>query len=137
MHAAAIWNYWLAPVLSLLYSFWSDMLLWLKLLCPKKGRRTVSQQGLLYKSYTTQGTCVHLKVLVFVLQVYHMPGSSDNFVTAFRTWLNKYGGGGPFGPMDESWLQVGSTVSAMHCSCQLQSKYAGSSTAIDDSRHLS
>ncbi len=71
------------------------------------------------------------------MQVYHMPGSSDNFVTAFRTWLNKYGGGGPFGPMDESWLQVGPTVSAMHCSCQPQSKYAGSSTAIDDSRHLS
>ncbi|DBB17840.1 TPA: hypothetical protein ACH3X3_002860 [Trebouxia sp. C0006] len=41
-----------------------------------------------------------------VAQVYHMPGSSDNFVTAFRTWLNKYGGGGPFGPMDETWLQA-------------------------------
>ena len=41
-----------------------------------------------------------------VVQVYHMPGSSDNFVTAFRTWLNKYGGGGPFGPMNERWLQV-------------------------------
>ena len=40
------------------------------------------------------------------MQVYHMPGSSDNFVTAFRTWLSKYGGGGPFGPMDSTWLQV-------------------------------
>ncbi|KAL3140600.1 hypothetical protein ABBQ32_005170 [Trebouxia sp. C0010 RCD-2024] len=41
-----------------------------------------------------------------VAQVYHMPGSSDNFVTAFRTWLSKYGGGGPFGPMDHHWLQA-------------------------------
>lgn len=41
-----------------------------------------------------------------VIQVYHMPGSSDNFVTAFRTWLSKYGGGGPFGAMDGTWLQV-------------------------------
>ena len=41
-----------------------------------------------------------------MVQVYHMPGSSDNFVTAFRTWLDKYGGGGPFGPMDQQWLQV-------------------------------
>ena len=40
------------------------------------------------------------------MQVYHMPGQSDNFVTAFRTWLQKHGGGGPWGPMDASWLQV-------------------------------
>ena len=50
-----------------------------------------------------------LRVL-HVVQVYHMPGSSDNFVTAFRAWLNKYGGGGPFGPMDERWLQVSSSM---------------------------
>lgn len=51
-------------------------------------------------------------VAQLLLQVYHMPGSSDNFVTAFRTWLNKYGGGGPFGPMDDKWLQVSLTKSA-------------------------
>lgn len=59
--------------------------------------------------------CLQLKVyavseVLHVVQVYHMPGSSDNFVTAFRAWLNKYGGGGPFGPMDERWLQVSSQM---------------------------
>lgn len=65
-----------------------------------------------------------------LLQVYHMPGSSDNFVTAFRTWLSKYGGGGPFGPMDHHWLQVSlllmshtvpapiSTMSFMQSACK-------------------
>ncbi|KAK9812641.1 hypothetical protein WJX72_001174 [[Myrmecia] bisecta] len=39
-------------------------------------------------------------------QVYHMPGASDAYVSAFRTWLARSGGGGPFGPMDEEWLQA-------------------------------
>lgn len=51
------------------------------------------------------------------LQVYHMPGSSDNFVTAFRTWLSKYGGGGPFGPMDHQWLQVSLLLVSHTCAC--------------------
>ena len=56
--------------------------------------------------YWDNAQSIRLQQLLLLLQVYHMPGSSDNFVTAFRTWLNKYGGGGPFGPMDHHWLQV-------------------------------
>ncbi|KAL6778308.1 hypothetical protein ACKKBG_A17685 [Auxenochlorella protothecoides x Auxenochlorella symbiontica] len=37
-------------------------------------------------------------------QVYHMPGASDALVTAFRTWIQKMAGGGPFGAQDEGWL---------------------------------
>jgi len=37
-------------------------------------------------------------------QVYYMPGASDAYVAAFRTWINKQGQGGPFGKMDEEWL---------------------------------
>ena len=48
-----------------------------------------------------------------------MPGQSDNFVTAFRAWLQKYGGGGPWGPMDASWLQVTHLV-ATHQPLHLQ-----------------
>lgn len=44
-------------------------------------------------------------------QVYYMPGSSDSYVTAFRNWIRKFGHGGPFGPQNEAWLQVGSLVS--------------------------
>jgi hypothetical protein len=36
-------------------------------------------------------------------KVYHMPGPSDAYVMAFRGWLEKVGGGGPFGPQDEAW----------------------------------
>jgi hypothetical protein len=53
MHVAGIWNHWLDRVLSLLYSFWSNMLLWLKLLCRKKRRWIVSQQEVLDRTYTT------------------------------------------------------------------------------------
>ena len=49
---------------------------------------------------------IHWRRWIHAMQVYHMPGQSDNFVTAFRTWLQKHGGGGPWGPMDASWLQV-------------------------------
>lgn len=38
-------------------------------------------------------------------QVFYMPGASDSYVTSFRTWLNKIGGGGPFGPQDKKWLE--------------------------------
>jgi hypothetical protein len=41
-----------------------------------------------------------------VAQVYHMPGASDNYVTAFRNFLDKQAGGGPWGPMDKVWLQA-------------------------------
>ena len=51
--------------------------------------------------------------------MYHMPGQSDNYVTAFRSWLQKHGGGGPWGPMDASWLQVGS-CSPQVCSGALE-----------------
>lgn len=37
-------------------------------------------------------------------QVYYMPGASDVYVGAFRTWINKQGQGGPFGKMNEEWL---------------------------------
>ena len=39
-------------------------------------------------------------------KVYHMPGASDAYVTAFRSWLQRSAGGGPFGPQDQRWLQV-------------------------------
>ena len=39
-------------------------------------------------------------------KVYHMPGASDAYVTAFRSWLQRSAGGGPFGPQDQKWLQV-------------------------------
>lgn len=41
-------------------------------------------------------------------KVYHMPGASDAYVTAFRSWLQRSAGGGPFGPQNEEWLKVGS-----------------------------
>lgn len=37
-------------------------------------------------------------------QVYYMPGASDAYVATFRTWLEKIGGGGPFGPQNAKWL---------------------------------
>ena len=42
---------------------------------------------------------------MFFFQVYHMPTSSDAFVVALHNWLNRWGGGGPFGAIDASWLQ--------------------------------
>lgn len=39
-------------------------------------------------------------------QVYHMPGASDAFVVAFRNWIDREAGGGPFGHMDKKWLQA-------------------------------
>lgn len=33
-----------------------------------------------------------------------MPGASDAYVTGFRSWLQQFGGGGPFGPQNEAWL---------------------------------
>lgn len=35
-----------------------------------------------------------------------MPGASDAYVTAFRSWLQRSAGGGPFGPQNEDWLKV-------------------------------
>ncbi|KAH7622547.1 hypothetical protein Ndes2526B_g03378 [Nannochloris sp. 'desiccata'] len=37
-------------------------------------------------------------------QVYYMPGSSDAYVMAFRGWLDRIAGGGPFGPQNAAWL---------------------------------
>ena len=37
-------------------------------------------------------------------QVYYMPGASDAYVATFRQWLEKIGGGGPFGPQNAAWL---------------------------------
>lgn len=37
-------------------------------------------------------------------QVYWMPGASDAYVAAFRTWLERAAGGGPFGPQNAAWL---------------------------------
>jgi hypothetical protein len=34
-----------------------------------------------------------------------MPTSADAFVVALHSWLYRWGGGGPFGPIDASWLQ--------------------------------
>ncbi len=39
-------------------------------------------------------------------QVYRMPGQSDAYVAAFRRWLDRVGGGGPWGPMGRDWLEV-------------------------------
>ena len=33
-----------------------------------------------------------------------MPGASDAYVATFRQWLEKIGGGGPFGPQNAAWL---------------------------------
>jgi hypothetical protein len=33
-----------------------------------------------------------------------MPGSSDAYVMAFRGWLDRVAGGGPFGPQNAAWL---------------------------------
>lgn len=35
-----------------------------------------------------------------------MPGASDAYVAGFRNWLQRFAGGGPFGPQNEHWLQV-------------------------------
>ena len=35
-----------------------------------------------------------------------MPGASDAYVTAFRSWLQRSAGGGPFGPQNAEWLKV-------------------------------
>ncbi|KAL4451506.1 hypothetical protein ABPG75_007168 [Micractinium tetrahymenae] len=40
-----------------------------------------------------------------VSQVYYMPAASDAYVSGFRTWLANVAGGGPWGPMDTSYLQ--------------------------------
>jgi hypothetical protein len=34
-----------------------------------------------------------------VSQAYYMPDPADTYVLAFRQWMDKFGGGGPFGPM--------------------------------------
>lgn len=39
-------------------------------------------------------------------KVYYMPGPSDAYVVAFRTWLERVAGGGPFGPQNVAWLQA-------------------------------
>ncbi|KAL4424531.1 hypothetical protein ABPG77_010111 [Micractinium sp. CCAP 211/92] len=38
-------------------------------------------------------------------QVYYMPAASDAYVSGFRTWLASVAGGGPWGPMDLSYLR--------------------------------
>ena len=37
-------------------------------------------------------------------QVYYMPGASDAYVVTFRNWLERWAGGGPFGPQNKEWL---------------------------------
>lgn len=39
-------------------------------------------------------------------KVYYMPGASDAYVAGFRGWVQRFGGGGPFGPQDQRWLQA-------------------------------
>jgi hypothetical protein len=44
-----------------------------------------------------------------------MPGASDAYVTAFRSWLQRSAGGGPFGPQDQKWLQVWAPLCSLEC----------------------
>ncbi|PSC75151.1 Pheophorbide a oxygenase [Micractinium conductrix] len=37
-------------------------------------------------------------------QVFYMPAASDAYVMGFRSWLSSVAGGGPWGPMDQSYL---------------------------------
>ncbi|KIZ07245.1 pheophorbide a oxygenase [Monoraphidium neglectum] len=37
-------------------------------------------------------------------KAYYMPSQADTYVTAFRRWLDDFGGGGPWGPPDAAYL---------------------------------
>eukprot|EP00877_Chromochloris_zofingiensis_P009457 jgi/Chrzof1/4765/Cz14g25130.t1_PAO4[v5.2] len=37
-------------------------------------------------------------------QAYYMPSRADSYVLGFRTWLDKFGGGGPWGQIDDAFV---------------------------------
>lgn len=65
-------------------------------------------------------------------KVYHMPGASDAYVTAFRSWLQRSAGGGPFGPQGEKWLQVRPSLCLLGCRVLASSVYSRSGHHIYD-----